>query len=125
LQRSRADYDAIVRSINASVAAVDAARASLQAAEASYRMADKDASRQERLHEEDPGAISVRRMEIAQSTREEALAKVERAEADLRKAQESAGDSGETTPLRSARSAARSAELDLARTRVLAPPAVR
>ena len=122
LQRSRADYDAIVRSINASVAAVDAARASLQAAEASYRMAEKDASRQERLHEEDPGAISVRRLEIAQSTREEALAKVERAEADLRKAQESSGDSGDNNAqLRSARSAVEKAELDLARTRVLAP----
>lgn len=77
MQRSHADYDSIVTSIKASIAAVDAAHASLQAAEASSRMADKDASRQERLHEEDPGAISVRRLEIAQSTREEDLAKVE------------------------------------------------
>jgi multidrug resistance efflux pump len=122
LQRSRADYDSIVRSINASVAAVDAARASLQAAEASYQMAEKDASRQERLYEEDPGAISVRRLEIAQSTREEARAKVKRTEADLRKAQESSGDSGDkNAQLRSARSAVEKAELDLAGTRVLAP----
>ena len=122
LQRSRADYDASVRSNNASLAAVDSARASLQAAEASYQMAEKDASRQERLHEEDPGAISVRRLEIAQSTREEARAKAERAEADLRKAQESAGDIGDNNAqLRSARSAVEKAELDLAGTRVLAP----
>jgi multidrug resistance efflux pump len=122
IQRSGADYDSIARSVNASVAAVDAARASLQAAEASQRMAEKDASRQERLHEEDPGAISVRRLEIAQSTREEARAKAKRAEADLRKAQESAGDSGDNNAqLRSARSAVEKAKLDLERTRVIAP----
>ncbi|MCE3285343.1 MAG: hypothetical protein K0R70_1599, partial [Steroidobacteraceae bacterium] len=33
-------------------------------------MAEKDAARQERLYAEDPGAISVRRLEIAQSSRE-------------------------------------------------------
>jgi multidrug resistance efflux pump len=122
LQRSRADYDSIGRSVNASVAAVDAARAALAAAEASRQMAEKDASRQERLHEEDPGAISVRRLEIAQSTREEARAKAKRAEADLRKAQESAGDSGDkNAQLRSARSTVEKAELDLANTRVVSP----
>ena len=122
LQRSRADYDSIGRSVNASVAAVDAARASLQAAAASRQMAEKDAGRQERLHDEDPGAISVRRLEIAQSTREEARAKEKRAEADLRKALESAGDSGDdNAQLRSARAAVEKAKLDLARTRVIAP----
>jgi len=122
LQGSRADYDAITRSVNASVAAVDAARAALLAAEANRQMAEKDASRQERLHEEDPGAISVRRLEIAQSTREEARAKAKRAEADLRKAQESAGERGDdNAQLRSARAAVEKAALDRARTKVIAP----
>jgi multidrug resistance efflux pump len=122
LQRSRADFDSISSSVSASAAAADAARASLQAAEASRDMAEKDASRQERLHEEDPGAISVRRLEIAQSTREEARAKAKRAEADLRKAQESAGASGDdNAQLRSARAAVEKATLDLARTKVVAP----
>jgi multidrug resistance efflux pump len=122
LQRSRADYDSIINSVNASAAAVDAARSSLRAAEANRQMAEKDASRQERLHAEDPGAISVRRLEIAQSTREEARAKAKRAEADLRKAQESAGESGDNNAqLRSARAAVEKAELDLAHTRVVAP----
>ena len=86
-------------------------------------MADKDASRQERLHEEDPGAISVRRLEIAQSTREEARSKVARAEADLRKAEEAAGDQRRQTTHNCAAHAAavQKAELDLTRTRVLAP----
>ena len=64
----------------------------------------------------------MRRLEIAQSTREESRSKVARAEADLRKAEEAAGDPGESNAqLKSARTAVEKAELDLARTRVLAP----
>jgi multidrug resistance efflux pump len=101
---------------------VEAARASLRAAQAGLAMAEKDASRQERLYADDPGAISVRRLEIAQATRDEARSQVRRAEADLRKAEESAGDSGESNAqLRSARAAVEKAELDLARTRVISP----
>jgi len=122
LQRARADYESVRSSVNASAAGVDAARASLRAAEANFQMAQKDASRQEHLYQEDPGAISVRRLEIAQSTREEAGSKAKRAEADLRKAEEAAGASGDDNEqLRSARAAVEKAELDLARTTVAAP----
>ena len=124
LQRARSEYESVRRSVNASVAAVDAARASLHAAEAGRDMAEKDAARQERLHTEDPGAISVRRLEIAQASREEARSKARRAEADLLKAQESAGDAGEANAqLRAARAAVEKAELDLAHTKVVAPAA--
>ncbi|HXW09528.1 MAG TPA: HlyD family secretion protein, partial [Steroidobacteraceae bacterium] len=123
-QRARSDYESVRRSVNASAAGVDAARASLRAAEAGRDMAEKDAARQERLYAEDPGAISVRRLEIAQSTREEARSKARRAEADLVKAQEAAGDAGDNNAqLRSARAAVEKAELDLARTTVVAPAA--
>ena len=122
LRRAQADYESVRRSVQGSEAGVDAARAALVAAEANRDMAQRDASRLERLHAEDPGAISVRRLEIAQSTRDESRAKVRRAEADVRKAQEGAGDSGEkNAQLQSARAAVEKAELDLARTRVLAP----
>ena len=122
LQRSRADYESMRHSVNASVAAVEAARASLQAARANRVKADKDATRQEALYAEDRGAISVRRLEIAQATRIEARSKEQAAEADLRKAQEAAGDAGDdNSQLRSARSAIEKAELDLARTKVFAP----
>jgi multidrug resistance efflux pump len=122
LQRAQSDYESVRRSVNASVAAVEAAGASLRAAQAGLAMAEKDASRQERLYADDPGAISVRRLEIAQATRDEARSQVRRAEADLRKAEESAGDSGENNAqLRSARAAVEKAELDLARTRVISP----
>ena len=122
LQRSRSDYESVRHSVNASVATVEAARASLQAAQANRVMADKDASRQEALYAEDRGAISVRRLEIAQSTRLEARGKENAAAADLRKAQEAAGGADDdNAQLRSARSAIEKAELDLARTKVVAP----
>ena len=117
LQRARADYASMRSSVNASVAGVDAARAALAAAQAHRQMAESDATRQEHLYKEDPGAISVRRLESAQATREEARSKVRRAEADLRKAQEAAGESGDdNTQVQSARAAVEKAELDLART---------
>jgi multidrug resistance efflux pump len=122
LQGARADYESVRSSVKASSAGVEAAQASLQAAIANRDMAERDARRQEHLYAQDPGAISVRRLEIAQSTRDEARSKVLRAEADLRQAQEAAGDTGDNnTQLQSARAAVEKAELDLSRTRVFAP----
>ena len=122
LASSRAGLESVRSSVKGSVAGVEAARASLAVSEAGRDMAERDASRQEKLHEEDPGAISVRRLEIAQSTRDEARSKVRRAQADLRKAQEAAGESGDdNAQLRSAVAAVEKAELDLARTHVVAP----
>ncbi|MBB3175654.1 HlyD family secretion protein [Variovorax sp. Sphag1AA] len=122
LRRSQADYESVRRSVQGSVAAVDAARAALGAAQAGREMAERDASRQERLHDEDAGAISVRRLEIAQSTRDQARSQAKRAEADLRKAQEAAGGSGDdNAQLQSARAAMEKAQLDLARTTIVAP----
>lgn len=122
LQKARSDYESVRRSVNASVATVEAARASLQAAKANHLKAEKDAMRQETLYAEDPGAISVRRLEGAQATRVQARSQEKAAEADLRRAQEAAGESGDdNAQLLSARAAIEKAELDLARTQVLAP----
>ena len=121
-QRSRSDYESVRRSVNASAATVEAARASLEATQANHLKAEKDATRQETLYAEDPGAISVRRLEIAQATRVQARSQEKAAEADLRRAQEAAGESGDdNAQLLSARAAVEKAELDLGRTRVLAP----
>ena len=122
LQKSRSDYESVRRSVNASAAAVEAAKASLQAAEANRVRAEQDASRQERLYAEDPGAISVRLLEIAQATRVQARSQEKAAEADVRRAQEAAGERGDNnSQLLSARSAIEKAELDLKRTGVVAP----
>lgn len=122
LDRSRADYESVRRTVVAAAAGVEAAQASLRAAEANRIKAEKNATRQERLHQEDPGAISMRRLEISQASRVEALSREKAAEADLRRAQEAAGESGDNNAqLLSARAAIEKAELDLGRTRVVAP----
>jgi multidrug resistance efflux pump len=122
LQRSRSDYESVRRSVNASSSGVEAARASLQAAVANHVYARQDASRLEQIFKEDPGAISVRRVETAQASLIKAQSQVKAAEADLRRAQETAGDSGDANAqLISARSAIEKAELDLQRTSVVAP----
>lgn len=122
LQRSRSDYESVRLSVNASNAAVAAARAALQAAEAGYIYAQQDATRLEQIFAEDPGALSVRRVQNAQANRVKARSQVESAKADLRRAQETAGESGDkNAQLLSARAAIEKAELDLKRTHVVAP----
>lgn len=121
-RKSLSDFETVRRTVNASVAAVESSEAALQAAEANSKLADVDATRQERLYAEDQGAISVRRLEMAQATRVEAVSQVRKAEADLRKAKESAGDAGDrNAQLLSAKAAIANAELDLANTTVTAP----
>ena len=122
LQRSRSDYESVRLSVNASTAAVEAAKAAVQAAVASSVYAQQDATRLEQIYKEDPGALSVRRVQSAQATRITASSQVKAAEADLRRAQETAGEAGEkNAQLLSARAAIEKAELDLKRTQVIAP----
>ena len=122
LQRSRSDYQSVRHSVNASVLGVEAAKAALQAAVANHVHARQDATRLEQIHTEDPGAISIRRVESAQASLVKARSQELAAQADLRRAQEAAGESGEANAqLISARSAIEKAELDLQRTEVRAP----
>ena len=122
LQRSRSDYESIRLSVNASTASVESAKAAVQAAIANNVFAQQDATRLEQIHKEDPGAISLRRVESAQSNRIKARSQVEAAKADLVRAQETAGERGENNAqLLSARAAIEKAELDLKRTAVVAP----
>ena len=122
LQRSRSDYDSVRLSVDASTAAVDAAKAALQAAIASSVFAQQDATRLEQIYKEDPGALSVRRVESAQANRAKARSQVEAAKADLRRAEDTAGERGEGNAQRlSARAAIEKAELDLKRTQIVAP----
>jgi multidrug resistance efflux pump len=122
LARARADLESVRGSVKASVAGVAAARASLAAAQANHDMAQRDAVRLEKLYERTPEPFRCAASRPAQATREEARSKVHSAQADLRKAQEAAGESGDDNArLRSAVGAVEKAELDLSRTRVLAP----
>jgi len=122
LQRSRSDYESVRLSVNASSAAVTAAQAALQAARANRMNAQQDTARLEQIFAEDSGAISLRRVEKARATQIVARSQEDAARADLRRATEMAGEGGDkNAQLLSARSAIEKAELDLARTEVVAP----
>ena len=120
LQRARADY-ASVRSSVKRVRRRGRGARSLAAAQAHREMAESDATRQEHLYKEDPGAISVRRL---RARRRPARKRGPRSAAP-RPICASAGAAGEpgddNTQVQSARAAVEKAELDLARTKVLAP----
>ena len=122
LQRSRSDYETVRRSFNASGSTVEAAQAGVQSAKAQLVYAEQDAKRLEQIYAEDPGAISLRRVQNSQAALISAVSKMKASEADLQKARESAGERNENNAqLISARSAVEKAELDLKRTKVVAP----
>jgi len=118
LAQARANLAEARAKLAAASAAVEAARSRLTSALANEEKARKDAERQERLHRKDPGAISVRRVEVAQATLKEAVARVAGARADLQKAKENERSAREK--LSAAKSAVDKAELDLENTLVTA-----
>ncbi|WP_230351322.1 HlyD family secretion protein [Lelliottia sp. WAP21] len=121
LAKARSDYDTVLSSVKASNETVAAAKAGLQAATAAYQNAAKDADRQERLYREDSGTISVRRLEVAQATRETARSQMAAAAADMRRATEANGIPGDNnSQLLSAFGAVRKAELDRRNTVIVA-----
>jgi multidrug resistance efflux pump len=122
LNKARSDLDNARRQVGAGGAAVEAARANLLAARANERKARQDAVRLQRLHESDPGTISVRLLEVALATLDQAQAQVTAAEADIQRAIEQMGgdDVDDNTILKAALTAVDKAELDLANTVVKA-----
>ncbi len=121
LDRAQSDFENAQRQVGAGSATVDASRAQLRAAEANRLKAEQDARRLERLYKEDPGAISVRRVEIAQASYTAAKAQVEAAEADIQRAiEQMGGDVDDNTILKTALTALEKAQLDLDRTVVRA-----
>jgi len=123
LDKARSDLENAGRQVGAGSESVNAARANLLAARANERKARQDADRLERLHKEDPGTISVRRVEVSQATLEQARAQVTAAQADIQRAIEQMGgdDAADNSILKTALTAVARAELDLANTLVKAP----
>ncbi len=119
LRRATADLDEARSNLAAARSAIDGARARLQAAEANLEKARKDAIRQETLYRKDPGAISVRRVEMAQASLKQAEARVAGARADVQKAIEREKAARER--LLMAQSLVEKAQYDLDNTRVRAP----
>ncbi|WGL15973.1 HlyD family secretion protein [Microbulbifer bruguierae] len=122
LQSARANLDNTWQQIAAGDAAVEQARANQRAAEAGRLEAQQDYTRLKRLRDEDPGTISVRRLEISRAHLEQARAQVASAEAAIQQAIEQKGGDSErnNSLLKVAQAAVDQAQLDLTNTTVVA-----
>ncbi|WP_068826221.1 HlyD family secretion protein [Pseudomonas sp. BMS12] len=122
--KARAELENMRGQVGASSAAIDSALANLRAARAGELKARQDRDRLERLYREDPGTISLRRLEVSRASLTQASAQVAAAEAQVEQARETEGGSGEDNArLRSAAAALEKAELDLTKTQVRAASA--
>lgn len=122
LRRAESDLENTERQVDAGSAGVESAQANLRAAQANQQKAEQDATRQERMYREDPGSISVRRLEVARATMEQSRAQVAAAEAEIQRAiEQMGGDIDDNAQLKTAQSAVEKAALDLENTQVLAP----
>jgi multidrug resistance efflux pump len=122
LNRAKADLDNARSQVDAGSAGVDSAQANLRAAQANAVKAEKDYTRLQRLRQQDPGTISVRRLEVSRASLDQASAQVASAKAEIQRAIEQKGgdDDSSNAILQSARSNVEKAELDLANTVVRA-----
>jgi len=122
LQKAQSDLAKAQNQVNAGNASVETARANLLSAIANQEKAQQDFSRLTRLHQEDPGTISVRRLEISKATLEQAKAGVISAKATITQAIEQKGGNDDTNNaiLISAQSAVAQAKLNLENTKVKA-----
>jgi multidrug resistance efflux pump len=122
LDKARSDLENAGRQVGAGSASVAAARANLIAARANEEKNRKEATRLERLYKQDPGTISIRRLEVAQASWDQSKAQVTAAQADIQRAIEQMGgdDADNNTLLKTAMTAVAKAELDLANTVVRA-----
>ncbi len=118
LKKAQSDLANAQSQVDAGGAAVESARANLRAALANELKAEQDYTRLERLHREDPGTISVRRLEVSRATLDQARAQVVAREADIQRAiEQKGGDDDENNAiLKAAQSAVEKAQLDLSNT---------
>lgn len=122
LQTAEANLEAARQAVGVSTANVEAARASVSSAETRLRQATLDYERLFRIATEDPGAISERRVESAESSRDLAAAQLESARAGLDRALEDLGREGEENArILQAQAALNQARIDLENTTVVAP----
>ena len=122
VQKAQADMSATHRDLKAADAWVDVAVANLAAARANLNRVTLDAARNERILAEDPGAISLRRVELARAQQAQGASQEVAAQAQVAQAREARGDTGPLNDrLLAAQAALDKAQLDLRRTTVVAP----
>ncbi|MGK2925122.1 MAG: HlyD family secretion protein [Lysobacterales bacterium] len=101
---------------------VDAAKAAVTAAEAALVRARQDAERMRSIRDEDPGAISERRVESAEASLAVAQSQLEAAKADLERSRRSLGEVGdENSQVQQALAGLNEARLNVERATVRAP----
>jgi multidrug resistance efflux pump len=119
---AEANLQSARQATGASAANVDAAEAQVGAARASQRRAEQDAVRLQRIKNEDPGAISERRIESDVATLAVTESQVNAAEANLDRARQDLGESGEANSrILEAQAALGQAQINLLRTTIIAP----
>jgi multidrug resistance efflux pump len=119
---AEANLQSARQATGASSASVDAAKAQVEASRASLIRAELDAARLGRIIEEDPGAISVRRLETAEATLAVTQSQLGAAKAGLERARQDLGEMGDANfRVLQAQAALDQARLDLERTSVIAP----
>ena len=117
-----ASLESARQATRASSADVDTSRAKVVSAKAGLQSARQDTSRLRRIKKEDAGAISDRRIEIAENSLTAAQGNLAAAESSLQRAIESLGETGDAnTKVLQAQAALEQAELNLSRTAVRAP----
>lgn len=122
VETAEANLQAARQATGASTANIDAAEAQVAAAQANLVRAEQDVVRLRRIKEEDPGAISDRRVEMSEASFTAAQAALRSAEAGLERARQDLGETGEANyRILQARANLEQAELNLVRTAVRAP----
>jgi multidrug resistance efflux pump len=122
VETAEANLQSARQATGVSAANITAAEASLGSAAANLVRSEQDVIRMRGIMEEDPGAISVRRLQAAEATYTISQQQVEGARANLAKAREDFGEEGEqNVRILQAQAALSQARLDLERTSVRAP----
>jgi multidrug resistance efflux pump len=122
ITNAEANLENARKGAGASESSVEAARASLISANANMLRAKQDAERMRNIREQDPGAISERRLESAVASLTSAEGQVGAAEANLEKAIRSLGAQGDdNSTVQQALAALDQANLNVQRSTVRAP----
>jgi multidrug resistance efflux pump len=122
VENALANLESAHQATRAGSADIDTAQAKVVSAKASLQSASQDAVRLRRIKTEDAGAISDRRIEIAENALAAAQGGLSAAESNLHKAREALGETGDNnTKVLQAQAALEQAQLDLTRTSVIAP----
>ena len=124
VETAEASLQSARQATGASAANVDASEAQLVSARAGLLQAEQDAVRLRRIKQEDPGAISERRIEIAEAAYAASQGQLQAALANLERARQELGEEGEANSrILQAQAALDQAVIDLQRTSVRAPDA--